>query len=42
MKILKIYTITSKQTSVKLGTNYPQVKGIQDYSKGDNHKYRVK
>jgi hypothetical protein len=40
------FSRTSRPTSIKLGTNYPWVKGIQDYSnkgsgplqRGDNHK----
>jgi hypothetical protein len=43
---LKIFSRTSRPNSIKLGTNYPWVKGIQVYSnkgpcplqRGDNHK----
>jgi hypothetical protein len=42
----KIFSITSRPISLKLGTNYPEVKGIQNctnqgpgpFERGDNHK----
>jgi hypothetical protein len=45
-KFLKIFSRTSRSNSIKLGTNYPWIKGIQVYSnkgpgplqRGDNHK----